>query len=223
MKILIFSDTHLTDKFNESKYRYLKKIIEQADQVIINGDFWEGYEISFSEFINSPWNKLFPLLKKKKAIYLYGNHDAEFLCDKRVALFSDLQTGSYNLKLNDKEYVIVHGNNLIKLIDDVWFIKKSSLIIKLLSYNLGIIEGFMIRTFGKRYLKAVHQRFNNKIKKHVRENGFRGKTVISGHTHLAEIDLENNYINIGLNKNGIGQHLFIDDGKIELNEVRYEN
>ncbi len=223
MKILIFSDTHLTDKFSEGKYRYLKKIIEQADQVIINGDFWEGYEISFSEFINSPWNKLFPLLKTKKAIYLYGNHDAKHFCDKRVTLFSNLQTSSYNLKLNDKEYVIVHGNNLVKLIDDFWLIKKHPLVIKLLSSNLGIIESFMIRTFGKRYLKAVHQRFNNKIKKHIRENGFRGKTVISGHTHLAEIDLENSYINTGINIHGFGQHLFINQGNIEFNEVRYEN
>ena len=55
-KILIFSDSHLSPRFNQAYFNKLANLIEQADQVIINGDFWEGYFYSFDEFLNS--NKL---------------------------------------------------------------------------------------------------------------------------------------------------------------------
>ena len=64
MKILVFSDTHLSSTFEEKKFNLLKEIISRADRVIINGDFWEGYLISFKEFLDSRWKELFPLLKK---------------------------------------------------------------------------------------------------------------------------------------------------------------
>src|SRR3990170_7877882 len=104
MKILVFSDSHLTDKFEEKKFDFLKKIIRQSDLVIINGDFWDGYLTTFSRFISSDWNKLFPLLKSKKTIYIYGNHDRESYIDRNAKLFSDLQTHSYRLKLNGKSF-----------------------------------------------------------------------------------------------------------------------
>src|SRR3990172_1424130 len=68
MKILVFSDSHLTDKFEEKKFYFLKKIIRQSDFVIINGDFWDGYLTTFNRFISSNWSKLFPLLKLNKIL-----------------------------------------------------------------------------------------------------------------------------------------------------------
>ena len=71
MKILVISDSHLDQNFEQDKLIFLKQLVESVDQVIINGDFWEGYSISFEEFLNSPWKELLPLLKKKKdGIYL---------------------------------------------------------------------------------------------------------------------------------------------------------
>jgi predicted phosphodiesterase len=52
-KVLIFSDTHLTCKFDKLRFLALKKIIEEADIVIINGDFWEYISCPFEKFINS--------------------------------------------------------------------------------------------------------------------------------------------------------------------------
>ena len=99
MNILVFSDTHLYLPFDGKKFNFLKKIISDSDQVIINGDFFDDYMISFDEFIKSPWNQLFPLLKKKKAIYIFGNHDQEKFSDKRLNLFSDVQVTSYKLQV----------------------------------------------------------------------------------------------------------------------------
>ena len=99
MRYLIFSDTHLTPKYEPKKFAVLKNAIEQADRVIINGDFWEGFVCTFNEFVESPWSKeLFPLLKKKKAVYLFGNHDRESLANERASLFSDKQMKKYSFK-----------------------------------------------------------------------------------------------------------------------------
>ena len=68
MKTLIFSDTHLKTKFEQKKFNFLSNIIDDADAIIIAGDFWDGYYCSFDEFVNSEWSALFPLLKEKKAI-----------------------------------------------------------------------------------------------------------------------------------------------------------
>ncbi|KKP50689.1 MAG: hypothetical protein UR42_C0024G0015, partial [Candidatus Roizmanbacteria bacterium GW2011_GWA2_33_33] len=50
MNILVFSDTHLYLPFDGKKFNFLKKIISDSDQVIINGDFFDDYMISFDEF-----------------------------------------------------------------------------------------------------------------------------------------------------------------------------
>ncbi|MBI3955332.1 metallophosphoesterase, partial [Candidatus Gottesmanbacteria bacterium] len=75
MHTIIISDLHLTRRFEKRKFNFLKKIIERSDQVVINGDLWDYYFSSFSQFVRSPWRQLFPLLKEKKTVYLYGNHD----------------------------------------------------------------------------------------------------------------------------------------------------
>ena len=66
MKYLIFSDSHLNDFFDERKFNFLKRIILNSDRVIINGDFWEAYDLKINSFISSKWNKLFKYLKKNK-------------------------------------------------------------------------------------------------------------------------------------------------------------
>lgn len=71
MKTLIFSDTHLTKKFDLKKFLFLKRIIESADQVIINGDFWDSWFSDFNGFLKSGWKDLFHSLKEKETIYIY--------------------------------------------------------------------------------------------------------------------------------------------------------
>jgi predicted MPP superfamily phosphohydrolase len=117
MKILVFSDTHLTHVFEEKKYVFLKKVIESADQVIINGDFWDGYLTSFDAFISSRWNNLFPLLKQKKAVYIFGNHDKACFSDKRTSFFSDIQTKKYSF-VDGMTFYFEHGNTLLPSIDE---------------------------------------------------------------------------------------------------------
>src|SRR5689334_5828739 len=97
MKLLIFSDSHLSARFDEAKYNYLRWIITHADKVVINGDFWDRDLTTFDQFVNSDWRKLFPLLLSKATTYIYGNHDWKGYCDERVNLFSTSQTQALDI------------------------------------------------------------------------------------------------------------------------------
>jgi len=84
MSTVVFSDSHITSKFDRAKFLYLQSIVEPADRVIIIGDFWDGYMTDFTDLLNSKWSKLFALLKSKETFYVCGNHDAAALNDPRT-------------------------------------------------------------------------------------------------------------------------------------------
>jgi predicted phosphodiesterase len=212
MKYLIFSDTHLTPKFDAKKFGALKKAIDQADRVFINGDFWEGFVCTFDEFVASHWSKtLFPLLKKKKTIYMYGNHDKESWANSKVSLFSDKQYKQYNFKSGKYTYHIEHGDLILVLPDLPWFFR----------VPLERVENFIFKVLGKFFIRLAYTQFNDHIKKKMvgkyKENEF----LITGHSHFAEINLEKRYLNSGFNNYGISQVLYIEDGKATAVENRY--
>lgn len=208
MKILVFSDTHLTADFSEKKYRFLSDIIHNADKVIINGDFWEGYLNTFDEFINSPWKLLFPILKQKNTVYIYGNHDRANLSDHRASLFSDLQTERFTLKIGTNTYVFEHGDKIVPLgSNDPDYYPN-----KFLLRRTNEIERFIVRHLGSRFIKASYGRLNRTIKRHVEQNFTNNEIMFCGHTHYAEIDTPRRFVNSGIIKHGIGQYLWIQNG-----------
>jgi predicted phosphodiesterase len=217
-KIVVFSDTHLTNKFDEKKFRFLKEIISGADQVIINGDFWDGSVIEFDKFINSPWKELFPLLKNKNTVYIYGNHDRKNRADGRTFLFSNKQTELYEFASGDKTFIFEHGNRLKLGFDRVVDFLNLP---KFTEYIFDFWENAMFKILGKKFSQWFYQRFNNelkrKIKNEIKENAF----FVFGHTHCAEIDLKNHFINGGFVRHGLGQYLVIEDGQIHPKERWY--
>jgi len=216
MKTLIFSDSHLSKKFEQSKFDLLKKIISSADRVIINGDFWEGYNCTFKQFINSPWNKLFPLLKKRKTVYIYGNHDKKKYSNINVKLFSEVQVQKYKFRSGDKTFYLEHGDRLVPLWDD--YLPRYP---KLLNNFMDKIEWLMFKVFGKIHLYVFFRLLNKRAKKLVRGKYKRNEYLVCGHTNFAEIDLKRNFINSGFIKHGIGQYLIVEDGEITAHEERY--
>jgi predicted phosphodiesterase len=224
MNILVFSDTHLYLPFEQKKFDYLKKIIEPADQVIINGDFFDGYMIRFEDFVKSEWNKLFPLLKSKKAIYIYGNHDQKILSDQRVNLFSVKQTEQFKLKINNKIFIFEHGQQLRKTLDLLFKdIRKIMLIVHLIVRLAHFQARTLTNMFGRKYLEFRFSRRNNlvrkKIKNKIPENNF----LIIGHNHWAEVDEKNRFACSGINLYDFAQYLTIDStAKITLHERWYD-
>lgn len=219
MKILVFSDTHLTETFDEKKYIFLKKIISQADRVIINGDFWDGYLTTFDKFISSEWKKLFPLLKKKYGVYLFGNHDEKKLSDKRVRLFSISQKKIYRININNKKFIFEHGNRILPSFD-----QKMEKIFDKISFivmpTMHIVYKVLLMLFGYLFIDYYFSRFNRMLKKRISKK--KNNVVrIFGHTHYPEIDLTSNFANTGSNMFGFGQYIIINHGKISLHKERY--
>ena len=152
--ILVFSDTHLYLPFDQKKFNFLKKIISESDRVIINGDFFDGYMIKFSKFIDSPWNQLFPLLKNKKTVYIFGNHDKKEFSDKRLSLFSDSQVSNYQLPTTHYNLIFTHGDDTRPTPDTVlnfgW---------KTIHYGtivLHFIRNILMKMFRKFALKIMY-------------------------------------------------------------------
>lgn len=223
MKSVIFSDTHLTTKFHTKQFLFLKKIITSADQVIIAGDFWEGKRITFDEFLNSKWSTLFPLLKNKKTIYIYGNHDPKRKMDERVKLFSNVQADHYQFKQGNTTFIIKHGHQF-----KIKFYNLTGLAHRYPIFNYFFMhyvhenaEHFLTKLFGRRILQVLFGNENRKIKKWAAKNLRDNEVLICGHTHASEVNLENRFINTGLIRHGIGQYVLIENGKPQLKNEAY--
>lgn len=221
MKTIIFSDVHLTKKFDSKKFEFLKRTIERADQIIINGDFWDHYVCKFSTFVKSDWKKLFPLLRAKNTIYLYGNHDRQSWTDDRVSLFSRHAAHQHIIEFGDKKLVVEHGNRITPSIDEKAVAKFTIGPIRYAATkSKNALERIGLVILGEKFFKT-EKRENRKMKKFVQKNFKSNEILICGHTHLAEFDLENRYINNGLVRHGFGQYVVVENDKIRLVTENY--
>ncbi|MFA6081096.1 MAG: metallophosphoesterase [Patescibacteria group bacterium] len=225
MKILVFSDTHLYLPFDQKKFNFLKKIISESDKVIINGDFFDDYMVSFADFINSPWNQLFPLLKNKKAIYIFGNHDQEKFSDKRISLFSVKQTSEYRMKINNKIFIFTHGQQFRKTADlSIKNIASFMPVVNLAMKIAHLFRQIMVNIFGRNFLSLRFAYRNIATKEKAIKTIKAGEFVIVGHNHWAEVDEKNHFACNGAILYGFAQYLIIDSAtaKISLYEEWYD-
>lgn len=217
MKILVFSDTHLTHRFDEKKFRFLKKIISSVDKVIIAGDFWDGYQTSFDKFVTSQWKNLFPLLKKKKTVYCFGNHDKKEFADHRFKSFSTTQTYQYRQKIGKKTYVFEHGNRLFVSVD---MIINNKLIISILTFLAHRMLAPLFYKLNSNPLKIIDKNGTIKIQKAIKSEIKKNEYYVCGHMH--EKIVNSFYANSGFIDYGIGQYLIIENSIPRLMEERYD-
>jgi predicted phosphodiesterase len=228
MRALIFSDTHLTCRFDERKYKFLKEIIGGADRVVINGDFWDSWFADFDSFLNSRWSELFPLLLAKKAVYIYGNHDPKEQCDERVSLFSVFDTETYTLELSERDFKICHGHQILdrkrggfwQVYSQIVDKKTGKFSQQVLHYFLGFFGHLGWRLVGRSLMadSVVARRSNQILKTEAKLLGDQ-EYLVCGDTHCAEID--NNFINLGCIDYGIASYALIEDGQIRLLRENY--
>lgn len=217
MKTLIFSDTHLTDRFEVGKFEFLEKIIEPVDRVVIAGDFWDSFLCSFERFVNSEWKKLFPPLKAKKTIYLHGNHDPAESIDGRAALFSDEQQECYLFSSGRKNFKVLHGHTLHPSVESKMPWLKD---IKILVWIGERLEWLGVRMGSWMFFKTFYGSQNAATKEIIKAEGI-GEIVVAGHTHHPEIDLASSYINSGLIRHRHASYVIIENGKIDLVKDTY--
>lgn len=227
MRTLIFSDTHLTPIFEPARFEALRSLIQSVDRIVINGDFWDGYYCSFSEFVDSKWSALFPLLLKKQAVYVYGNHDTEDFCDERISLFSIQQTMVYHLQVGDQRLEIRHGHHIDTnnplFHADLIFSQPNQIIRKcyrafcfVRDNNLGLLTVLYWKYLRKSdaYDDGVLQHYATK---HMGEN----QTLVCGHSHVQRYLPEKKYLNTGRFEFGRSEYGLIEDEAITMRSENY--
>lgn len=216
MKTVIFSDTHLSKKFCDRKFNYLRSIIDDADRVVIAGDFWDGFLTSFDDFVTSKWQQLFPHLLEKRAVYIYGNHDRPEWCDERVSLFSAEHGMDTVIKTDDQSYHISHGHNVFTSFED-----KYPILNRKVSLRLGSkIDAAHKSLWGKKFLKEGSA-INSPMSTWVAENLLEDQILVTGHSHYPELNVSNRFMNSGFIGFGFGNYAVIDASGPQIVKERY--
>lgn len=219
MKYLIFSDTHLTEKFEPQKFELLKKIIISADRVIIAGDFYDQYFTSLNKVLNSDWKPLFGLLKEKNAVYIPGNHDL-LVGDDSEYSFCQKIVPEYKFESGEVEVVVRHGHKLAPGFEKFKFLPNS--VRNFVSKIHNLTESVLTAIFGwlgaDMYLYRYLDLWKTiKIKKKKDNNQW----WILGHIHLPYFNEEICYANTGFINHGLASYILVENGKVELVKKRY--
>lgn len=222
MKTLVISDIHLSRKFDQKKLDFLYSLFSLYDEIVLNGDFWCYYSFDFKDFLDSKWNELFPILKKKNTIYVYGNHDREDWCNEGVNLFSKKQVFKYLIRLGKRKFVIEHGDTHLSRL-----CSGNKHLIKLMRNINPVIFELMDRTALNSYpfLNNTVPLFLNKmLKKYAIKNICNDSETyyINGHTHYAEFDKKIRYINTGYVGTRLAQYLELGLNHSELFSMQYK-
>ncbi len=221
MSIVVISDTHLTKKFSQKKFDKLKSIISGSDQVVLNGDFWDGYQTDFDSFYNSKWSALFPILKSKKTIYIFGNHDKKEFSDERIQNFCDVATSEFTVQTEKYKFRFEHGHERVWKVDRKLGLNRPP---KWLSIGSDKAQSILLRSFGLKAYCWMFGKMNAALKKSVRKSGHHSPDTFHffGHVHIAELDLKNNFVNTGVFNHGHAQYAVVEaDGKIKAFKERY--
>lgn len=218
MKILVFSDTHLSHKIDKKKYKFLERIISNSDFVVLNGDFWDRSQTTFRKFIEGDWKGLFELLKSKGTHYNYGNHDQEQWCNEQVNLFSKTQGHSMDVSFDHRNFHIEHGHELLsrgRINDQLQKLPFAKFVQKLEHLTCQLMPNNKHRYFGKK------SRENMSIKEHINNFLAPNTFCICSHTHAGEVDLDKRYVNTGSIRFGYAQYLTIENGTPLLHFEKY--
>ena len=214
--ILIFSETHLTHLPDERKLQFFLRIVGQANEVIINGDFWDYYLTSPTLFISSlAWQPLSILLKQKSAVYLYGKHDSETMCDGIENTFSSQLLHAYQLRQSGLTFHIEQGNTIAPDLDEIH--THAPNFIKVIG---SLLDNFFTLIFKKHFLKR-HKKINTLMIKRQLVHLSRSTLLICGHSRYAELSPCENHASSGSIRSGIGSYLTINNGKVSLFQETY--
>ncbi len=220
MKTLIVSDIHLGRVANEAKLDFLYSLFSSYDHIILNGDFWCYYSTDFKNFLRSRWNVLFPILKKKEAVYIYGNHDRAQWCLEGTEKFSSTQTSRYSFDVGEKKFLIEHGDRPFNklCINNFLAIKFCRFINRVFS------DDWYLRMSSEFFNETIPNFFNAQLKEFLVSGNTDVKDCyyVFGHTHAAEIDQELKFINTGCIGPKKAEFLEIDNKELNLRTHTYK-
>lgn len=218
MRIIAFSDTHLTKQLDKRKLKFLLSIIESSNKVIINGDLFDLYRSKFFKIIQT-WEVLFKLLSTKQTVLTLGNHDNFTKEHKKYLLekFKIQVVPLTSIPFQNQELVFMHGHvqsPTLDMINPRFFTNK--IVISLHNFR----NVLLVKLFGERYF-SFKSKENLILMKYALESLTDNQVLVCGHTHVPEFDLEHKFINLGFVDYGIATYLEIVDNRINLVKQRY--
>lgn len=204
MKILVFADSHLFTKDDPEFLKWVKYWSKRVDKVIICGDLWDSYFCTFEEFVNSHWKEeLFPILKSKNSIYIFGNHDREQINGYLADVFSDKQADFLDMKIGEKVFHFEHGDRFFSSCGTNW---------RFLGRLGNFLQLHLSRIFGTGFFKIFREQAKNLEEIWEGESTF----LVCGHIHYPY--LGSNSCVLGPSNFGYMSGLIIEDG--ELIQIR---
>ncbi|HBE44676.1 MAG TPA: hypothetical protein DDW17_04280 [Deltaproteobacteria bacterium] len=211
MKIIFFSDTHLTrDNADRKQYvrRFIQDVCETVDTIVILGDLFEFYH-GYNGYIY-PWfediiNDLKALTNKGKSVFfLEGNH--EYHMGEFFESYTGVKTArNFSINIDGKKTFISHGDEIFRNYLVRWL--RSPFMNRLMDYCSPVLL-WNLAMFGSLFLSDREKHYNEKVKNRFREFALKKigegyDTVILGHSHMADmIEYESDkgkklYVNTG--------------------------
>jgi predicted phosphodiesterase len=222
MTTLVFSDTHFTRKFDQKRFKKLAALIKRADRIIIDGDFWEGLSIRFDDFMKSEWSRLFPLLKAKDTIYVFGNHDDPAVSDAKIYDFCNQAVADYKMETPARKYYFTHGQDfLFPKMKDPNSTKRRAL--KFLT-KVDILIAEVVQTIIFKFIgpTAFPTKFNKMSFEERKRIAPLDYLLVCGHSHRPQYQPEINFIDIGFFNFGWANYMIIDDrGEFDFISEKY--
>lgn len=219
MRTLLFSDTHLAERFEPDKFTFLFRNISRADTVIIAGDFWDIWHTSFDRFLRSEWSRLFPLLKQKHTVYLWGNHDPASAMDRRVERFCSVFDREYVVRAEGKQWIVTHGDCFTSSNEEIFHVSPENEFARMVLRGWERAESFVARRLGNDGLVVFDRKYDVQVRKGVRRTGL---PYITGHTHVFRTDSSKNHLCCGLVRHGLGQSIEIINESFRFHSERYD-
>ena len=186
--------------------------------MIIAGDFWDIWHTSFDRFLSSEWSRLFPLLRKKQAIYLWGNHDPAEFMDSRVKRFCLQLARECVIHAEGHSWTVTHGDVFTTTNERMFRVTHEHELAKTILRIWERMESFVARLFGRNGLVVFDRKYDVQVRNAVRRSGRR---YITGHTHVFRTLPETGFINTGFVRHGLGQTIEIRDGVFHFSSEWY--
>ncbi len=210
--IFVFSDAHLMEFTPKDQPRFAlgMALAKKARIVIANGDIIEPKHQK--QVWESKWREFLEVIKQK-GVVLGGNHDKITTLRKMRPFWAKL-AGIYRFTSNNTRFVVTHGDRFDTALNwdkglDWKIIDKWYLSIKFLEERLTLPG-------NRNLLTWFYRSWNEEQKKRFHEIATPTERKIAGHTHLAEIDVFNFYVNIGSFNRQRPSWAWIEDGNISL-------
>ncbi|PIW37443.1 MAG: hypothetical protein COW24_00110 [Candidatus Kerfeldbacteria bacterium CG15_BIG_FIL_POST_REV_8_21_14_020_45_12] len=220
-KVLIISDLHLTQHFDQKKYDLLYKLVSECDQLVINGDLWTYYSCVVDSFLGSRWAELFPLFREKNCLYILGNHDRARWTGNKLNSLCLWKGNKAVLRFNKVTLKIEHGHKISKLDSThneafVWADR---------FFKVDIVGDYLqkalIDLLGVEYYCGLGKKLNKIQKRRVGGNSEGKEYLVVGHTHSPEIDHEVGYINSGFIHYGYASYITVQNSHVTLHKTSY--